>query len=84
MCKAPCLINISICHNIQFLKMRNIACKSMSTGAQYVTPDNEIYCKKVKMCRFSSGNWFFSTKFVQLTVAVKVCNTVVRLQKRVQ
>ncbi len=33
--------------------------KSISNGAQYVTSDNKIYCKKVKMCRFSSGNWFF-------------------------
>jgi hypothetical protein len=35
---------------------------SISTGAQYVTPDSTIYCEKVKMCRFSSGNWFFCTK----------------------
>jgi hypothetical protein len=26
--------------------------KTISTGAQYVTPDNKIYCEKVKMCRF--------------------------------
>ncbi len=54
--------------------------KSVSTGgAQYVTADSKIYCEKVKMCRFSSGNWFFCTKFVQ---AGKSRNTVVRLQKR--
>jgi hypothetical protein len=35
-------------------------------GAQYVTPDSKIYCEKGNMCRFSSGNWFFCTKFVQL------------------
>jgi hypothetical protein len=40
--------------------------KSIFTGPQYVTPDNKMYCLKVKMCRFSSRNWFFSTKFVQL------------------
>jgi len=41
-------------------------CKSISTGAQYMTPDSKIYRKKSKMCRFSSGNWFFCTKFVLL------------------
>jgi hypothetical protein len=45
--------------------------KSISTGAQYVTPDSTIYCGKVKMCRFSSGNWLFCNKFVYLAVAVK-------------
>ncbi len=33
--------------------------KSTSTSAQYVTPISKIYCEKVKMCLFSSGNWFF-------------------------
>ncbi len=55
----------------------------ISTGAQYVTPDSKIYCEKVKMYRFSSGNWFFSTKFVQLAVAGKRRNTALHLQKRV-
>jgi hypothetical protein len=57
------------------------SCKSISTGAQYVTPVSKIYCEKVKMCRFNLGNWFFCTKFVQLAVAGKSCNTVVHLQK---
>jgi hypothetical protein len=48
-----------------------------------VTPDSKIYCEKVKICWFSSGNWFFSTKFVQVAVAAKVQHTVVHLQKRV-
>jgi hypothetical protein len=50
-----------------------MATKSISTGAQYVTPDSKIYCEKVKMCRFSSGNWFFCTKFVQLALAGNSC-----------
>jgi hypothetical protein len=33
---------------------------SIFTGAQYVTPDSKIYCEKVRLCQFSSGNWFFS------------------------
>jgi hypothetical protein len=33
------------------------------------------------MCWFSSGNWFFSTKFVQLAVAGKRRNTVVTSEK---
>jgi hypothetical protein len=45
--------------------------KSISTGAQYVTPDSKIHCEKVKMCRFGSENWFFCSKFVQLAVAGK-------------
>jgi hypothetical protein len=56
-------------------------CKSISTGAQYVTLDSKIYCEKIKMCLFSSGNWFFCTKFVQLAMASKRHNTVVHLQK---
>jgi hypothetical protein len=55
---------------------------NFSTGVQYVTQNSKIYCGKVKMCRFSSGNWFFCTKFVQLAVAGKRRNTVVHLQKR--
>ncbi len=56
--------------------------KSISTGAQYVTPDTKIYCGKVKMCQFISGNCFFCIKFVHLAVAGKRCNTVVHLQKK--
>jgi hypothetical protein len=51
--------------------------KSISTGAQYVTPESKIYCEKVKMCRFSSGNSVF------LPSLVKRRNTIVHLQKRV-
>jgi hypothetical protein len=36
---------------------------------QYVTPDSKIYCEKLR--RFSLGNWFFCTKFVQLVLAVE-------------
>jgi hypothetical protein len=57
--------------------------KSISTGAQYVTPDSKIHCEKVIMCRLSSGNWFLCTKFVQLAVAGKRRNKVVHLQKKV-
>jgi len=57
--------------------------QNISTSAQSVTPDSKIYCEKVKMCRFSSRNWFFCTKFVQLAVAGKRRNTVVHLQKRI-
>jgi hypothetical protein len=55
--------------------------KSISTGAQDVTPDSKIYCEKVKRCRFSSENWFFCTKFVQLApwllvnVATQMCTS---------
>jgi hypothetical protein len=38
---------------------RNDHTKSISTGAQYVTPNNKIYCEKVEMSWYSSGNWFF-------------------------
>ncbi len=58
-------------------------CKSISTGAQYVTPDTKIYSEEVKMFRFFSGNWFFCTKFAQLAVAGERYNTDVHLQKRV-
>ncbi len=53
----------------------------LTVRSQYVTTDSKIYCKKVKMCRFSSRNSFFSTKFVQLAVAGKWRNTVVHLKK---
>jgi hypothetical protein len=55
----------------------------MSTGDQYVTPDSEINREKVKMCRFTSENWFFCTEFVQLGVGGKGRNAVVHFQKRV-
>jgi len=52
---------------------------SPTGGAQYVTSDSTIYCEKVKMCRFMSGNWFFGTKLVQLAVGRK---TIVHFRKR--
>jgi hypothetical protein len=57
--------------------------KSISAGAEYVTPDSIICCENVKMCRYSSANWFFCTKFVQLPMAGKWRNAVVHLQKKV-
>jgi hypothetical protein len=55
--------------------------KSIVIGAQDATPDSKIYCGKVKMRRFNSGNWSLCTKFVQLAVAGKRRNTVLHLQK---
>jgi len=43
----------------------------------------KIYCEKVKIWGFSSGNWFFCTKFMQLAMVDKSHNTVVHIQKRV-
>jgi hypothetical protein len=60
------------------------SCMSISNSAQYATPDSKVCLKQVKMCRFISGNWFFSTKFTQLVVPGKMRNTVVHLQKRVK
>jgi hypothetical protein len=60
-----------------------VRCKSISSGAEYLTPDSKIYFEKVKICGFSSGNWFFCSKIVQVAVARKRHNTVVQLQKRV-
>jgi hypothetical protein len=68
---------------VQILILAQHWSKSISTGAQYVIPDRKIYCEKVKMCRFSLGNWFFGTKFMQLAVAGKMRNTVVHLPRRV-
>ncbi len=55
-----------------------------STAAQYVTTDSKIYCEIVKMCRFSSGNWFLSPNSrsfpwlvkgaTQLCTSKKECN----------
>jgi hypothetical protein len=56
---------------------------TLSTGAQYVTPNTTVYCEQVKICLFSSGNWFFCTKFVQFAVAGKMRNTGMHLQKKV-
>ncbi len=57
--------------------------KSISTGVQYVTRDTKIYCEKVKMCQFSSRNWFFLHQICILAAAGKGRNTVVHLQKGV-
>jgi hypothetical protein len=65
-----------------YKKYIHFTCKSISTAAQYVTSDSEIYCEKVKMCRFSLVKLVFCTKFVQLAVAGKMRNTVMRLQKK--
>jgi len=54
----------------------NAGVRASPEGAQYVTPNSKIYYDKVKMCRFSSGNWFFCTRFVQLAMAGKEHNTV--------
>jgi hypothetical protein len=52
------------------------SCKSISKSAQYVTPDSKIYLEQVKMCRLSTGNWFFNTKVAQLAVSGKMLNAV--------
>jgi hypothetical protein len=41
---------ISGFHVFEYLTWKMV--KSISTGAQYVTPDSKLYCKKVKMCWF--------------------------------
>jgi hypothetical protein len=46
--------NIHVCQ-----KLNQQMTKSISNGAQYVTPDSKMYREKVKMFWFSSGNWFF-------------------------
>jgi hypothetical protein len=51
--------------------------------AWYMTPDSKIYYEKVKLCRFSSENWFFCIKFVRVAVSGKRRNKIVHLQKRV-
>jgi hypothetical protein len=58
-----------------------IRCNSISTGAEYLTPDSKIDCEKMKICQFSSGNWFFCTKIVHLAVACKRHNPIVHLKK---
>jgi hypothetical protein len=57
--------------------------KSISTGAQYVTRDTMIFCEIFKMCGFSSENWFFCTKVMQLAMAGKGHNRDLYLQIRV-
>ncbi len=62
-----------------------IKSKSISTGAQYVTPDSQKFLsKKSKCASFSLVQeiGIFCTKFVQLAVAGKRRNTVVHLQKK--
>jgi hypothetical protein len=57
--------------------------QGIATGAQYVSPDSIIYCEIVKMWRFGSGKWCFSTKYVQVGMAGKRPDRVVHPQKRV-
>jgi hypothetical protein len=51
------------------------------SGPEYVIADSKIYCEKVKMCQFSSGNCFFCTNScslpwcaTQLYTSKKECN----------
>jgi hypothetical protein len=73
-------------HDIRWVlsEYRNISYLSsigrISTGAQYVAPDSNIYCEKVKMSRFGTGSWFFCPKFVQLAMAGNGRNKAVHLQ----
>jgi hypothetical protein len=56
--------------------LRNKPCyKSISTGAQHVTPDSKIHCKNVKICWFSSGNWFLCTLPWLLKGATQWCTS---------
>ncbi len=56
--------------------------KNISNGAQYLILNNKIYCEKIKLCWFSSRNWFFCTKFIQPAKVGKRHNIVVYLPKR--
>jgi len=57
--------------------------KSISNGAQYVTPDTKIYCIKSKCAGLSQEIGFSATNSCSLHVAGKRRHTVVHLQKRV-
>jgi hypothetical protein len=40
--------------DLNFLHMKDNGLRT--SPPEYVTPDSKVYCKKVKMCRFSLGN----------------------------
>jgi hypothetical protein len=50
-----------------------------------VTPDSKIYCKKIEICWFSLGNWFFTPNLCSLLGLVKgttqLCTSTTKLNK---
>jgi hypothetical protein len=45
--------------------------KSISSGSQYVMMQSKIRCRKVKLCRFGSGKWFWLSMVQRLQWLVK-------------
>ncbi len=69
-----------LCKNLTSTQFEGIIITNFSTSFRG-SPSGSWLREKVKMCQFSSGNWFFFTKFMQLALAGKRHNTVVHLQK---
>ncbi len=68
--------------DLKFIHMKDNGLRA-SPQCSVCDSDSKIYCKTIKMCMFSLGNWFFCTKFVQLAMAGNWLNTMMHLQKRV-
>jgi hypothetical protein len=67
-----------------FFNSHSSCSKSIPISVQYVTLHIKIRWRKVNICQFGLGNWFFSCIFVQITKAGNKHNkTVHMLQKSV-
>jgi hypothetical protein len=61
----------SLIHGARISILQLFIIKSIPTGAPYVTLHIKIWWRKVNMCGFGSGNWFFSCKFARSAEASK-------------
>jgi len=52
-------------------------------GAQYRTLQMKIWWRKINICRFNWGNWFFSCMFALLRLVKKRSKAMHMLEKRV-
>jgi hypothetical protein len=77
--------NVNLCTRKLTRMKKSVAllmrCNTISTGAEYLTPDSKLDCEKMKICWFSSGNWVSCSLLwlvkgtTQLCTSKKECTT---------
>jgi len=80
-CFVICTLH-SLIHGARISILQLFMIKSIPTGAPYVTLHIKIGWRKVNICGFSSGNWYFPCRFARSAEASKKCSKAVHLLEK--
>jgi hypothetical protein len=76
------ILNVVFLANVHIPSVSGDALKSIPTGAQYETLKIKVGWRKVNICCFGSGKWFFSCIFVRFAEAGKKRSKAVHLLEK--